>query len=836
MTRQVGTIKWFGGFDKTKWRENDYGFISYAGKKDLFVHRENVLCSTDDLTEGVLVTFEIGSKSGKMRAIKVNLLQNESNLNFLASCFEDDAYSSIVAKQYLNQLDNDQAIAAIAVRLQNLSQQEISEWLDNIIVPWLDLPQSELLDPLIPLRKRLELYKNRFVQANPAEQLRLAKKIIAITEHLTSAGKNSNILIHQLIPRSILYLPEAVVLRNHLSLQEQFELCLEIAQHAQTPHTEGTLKEITIAFQKQFAIPAEYHEAIATRMTEFYQAELAKKIKASPRDWKEKTLPAIIRRLPADLLLAAGGRKLRRSLPIPDIWGLCITAKRRNDQTSLKRIVSELTEAREKEFWAIALRKLTDKNQLLTMAPANVRAQWLDKHYSQLNRIIEGYMNGGQKGPVYQWSPNELLKRLTDNDRQLARLWVPPAKDEGIYNAYQAQMLSARTAEIVARLFYQALGFTCTDIAITQLNNTGEDWKTHDLLLNGRMPIDVKNARTPYNDNTGYVEHCIPRFKQTRDLQSVTITGVLSPYLTFHEFVNSDSSPYPSSKKRKKGRNQSKRNVTFLGEITQDKVERLQIYFASNRFNPYLMERGTFPSWLFDFPERFYARHQKYVVQLRTAASGQLPSWEEMQLMRSNLLPAFITANIPLPDHWWRFLSPTQQTFYKKLCPPERNNQRISLPFLYLTLLTDFLERLCNPKIKEAAFSPKEYEILLYADLKQRTFPLGIVDPLDIISNLIDTLDILWSKGKQLSLQNFRSFKFHGLGLLQAKAEAYEKWTTILAYCGGRIEGIGKCGKRPLIYGRDQTCRPPCKRLVCPECGYCQRDCPEYKKRQKYIS
>lgn len=824
MTRQIGKIKWFGGFNKKKWVENHFGFISCDGHTDLYVHRNNVRCSIADLVEGIPVTFELGNDRGRLQAVEVNLLQDEVDLDILTTCFNDNAYSlqAAIINRYLSALEPEEAINQILRRFQSLNPKQQDYWSANIIPSWLTFPQSLLLYPLLPFNQQIALYKKRLAQAEPGDRLAITIEIIKATEPHLANTSDKNAVLHQ-IPRSVLYLPEAAALRRHLSVQEHFQLCSEIDEHI--AHADYILGEVITSFAGAFAVPPEHHQIVATRLTEFFRSDLA-----SAKQKQGDVVAAFIGQLPTDLLLAEEGKWLRRALSASGAWQLFLAAQQQNDPSTIGHIVNDLSPAQTDAFWMNALPKLSREHPLFNLAPANIKTQWLQAQFPTLAKTLTNCILGNnERVSAHEWAPANLIKCLTDQDRRLASLWLPLSTNDRIHEANRAQMLSARMAELAVQHFYRRLGFSCKDVALTQLNHSGEDWKTHDLLLNGRIPIDVKNARTPYHDDTGYVEHCIPCFKKARNLEDVTITGVLSPYLTLWDFENPDSLENQSN--RKKSKKPFKRNITVIGEVRQNKVHGLQKHFTSSSFVPQLLEHDTFPAWLFDFSDRYYNQHLRSAARLRAIAAKPLPPWEEIHLLHPNPLPAFIAANTPIPDSWRQFLTPAQQALYGKLCPAGRNNKRVSLPFLYLTILTDFLDHLRNPHINSAAFSPKEYELLLYIDAKSRTFPLGIVDPLDIIRNLIDTLVTLWQVNDQLSLKNIRSFQFRGLGLLRGRAADGDNWTTILAYCGGRTEQNVKCGERPLIYGKAKTC-PVCKRLICPQCGFCQQGCPEYIKRR----
>ncbi|MBD2439315.1 hypothetical protein [Nostoc sp. FACHB-110] len=74
--REIGFIKWYGGYDHQRNRENDFGYIGREGKlDDVKVYREEVCCSESDLKESILVTFEttINPTNNKLYAKKLKL-------------------------------------------------------------------------------------------------------------------------------------------------------------------------------------------------------------------------------------------------------------------------------------------------------------------------------------------------------------------------------------------------------------------------------------------------------------------------------------------------------------------------------------------------------------------------------------------------------------------------------------------------------------------------------------------------------------------------------------------------------------------------------------------
>jgi len=63
----LGIVKWFGGYNHQKERENDFGFIENMQGSDVFIHKNEIM-DDDSLVENELVLFELGEKKGKYHA------------------------------------------------------------------------------------------------------------------------------------------------------------------------------------------------------------------------------------------------------------------------------------------------------------------------------------------------------------------------------------------------------------------------------------------------------------------------------------------------------------------------------------------------------------------------------------------------------------------------------------------------------------------------------------------------------------------------------------------------------------------------------------------------
>ena len=425
-----------------------------------------------------------------------------------------------------------------------------------------------------------------------------------------------------------------------------------------------------------------------------------------------------------------------------------------------------------------------------------------------------------------EWLAEEAYSEINDHDLALATCWANAEKD----NDYtMARMLSARVAEKIAGKFYQSLGFEVDDVSIKQitsdLNTTPNDdsnkWQLYDLLLNKRISIDVKNSRTPYSSDATYVEHCVSRFKKDRRSQNVIIAGVLSPYLQLSYIQEPNKIHYEAT-------------VKYLGETTISDFTRLEERFGRRFLRLSINATNFIPRWMFEFPDKFYEMRNQRRLQLQQIAIELMPTIEECGRFRVNPIPAYLSSGISFPDVWKADLKAWQIDFYTRIRP--RDKSVATMPVLFLALLVHFLEAVTQDK-KWKDYDPELYRQLLYNSTTDENLqmPLGIFDPLKTINSFIETLAILWTNKEHTKLNEFCLFKFNGVGLLEGKRLNKEKYETILAYCGGFIDGKGKCGNYPLILGKHENC-PSCGKLICEKCGHCSATCQQCERRMKSVS
>ena len=463
------------------------------------------------------------------------------------------------------------------------------------------------------------------------------------------------------------------------------------------------------------------------------------------------------------------------------------------------------------EFWERHWGSIPRDSQLFALAPLRIRRRILYEHFREyflhLNRLFRH--NSNKSG---DWSAAVVYGELDDDDERLAELWC-----SGTDSGHDlSRMLSARAAEKVAAWFYVHLGFETVDIAKHQLSGKSAAWKTHDILLNGSEPVDVKNARLPVNSRAFYVEHTVPRFKRNRVGRDVTLVAVVSPYLSLAYLRDPESAPFEVS------------DVRYLGETSLDAVSQLCAMFSNSALAVQDPADGAFlPPWYFDFPEAWYRELEVISAQLREA---DLPNENELRLMydgdvRSFPIPKYLAARLALPNWVLEGMAPWMRALIYQIqsaCTP-----RPRLAYLFLLLLTDFLMKIKQEYIE--SYEPADYLRLLFEDCAfsespSHRRPLGIEDPLGTIRTLCESLQQLWIARERLDLGRFAQYRLSGGGILQGRVHRGSPWETVLAYCGGRIEGKGRCGYTPLILGVESQC-PVCRKLICRCCGYCSESC-----------
>ncbi len=479
-----------------------------------------------------------------------------------------------------------------------------------------------------------------------------------------------------------------------------------------------------------------------------------------------------------------------------------------------------------KNFWHKFAPTKID-NELFPFAPAYIKRHLYQEHFADFRNKLAKLFDAQSKIKTTLDVIEVYGNNLDERDLLIAKQWAPlPDNDASL-----AKMLSARAAEKATALFYRDMGSVVEDIAITQLDGTNSDWKTHDLLVDENIALDVKNARRAINSVGFYSEHTVARFKLDRREQHVRIAGILSPYLNLEQIKN------PSSLESGK----SKAQIVFLGETARNSIDRIEALFTTPEFEV-MRPGGTVPNWIFNYPDTWYRQFRKDLEIFSSQCNW--PESEEWSYVLSkeelnNSIPALCLAGKHLPAQAIQGLESWQVDFYSRLqdllaeSAPE-------IPIIFFLVLTDFLSRL---KQDESHYSPEGYRSLLYIGTDQkRSFPLGAVDPLGIVNVLISSLCTIWKYRAEINLGSLTNFRFGGLGLLQGRSRGQYLWTPLIAYCGGidyqkdsegnvrlDINGLpigknGKCGNAPLVIGQHHRCSS-CARLICSKCGFCSAEC-----------
>lgn len=480
------------------------------------------------------------------------------------------------------------------------------------------------------------------------------------------------------------------------------------------------------------------------------------------------------------------------------------------------------------QFWD-KFPPVSPKDAFFPLAPAPLKTKICRQHFSTFRDRLRGLFVSVTSTETSMMSQGVYVG-LDDRDEKIALDWAGTNKN----NAVLAKMLSARAAEKAVIEFYESTGSSVEDVSIRQLDGGPGDWTTHDLLVDSSVSVDVKNARRPVNGKRFYVEHTVARFKLDRKNAHVKIAGILSPYLQL-EYIKE---PHRAGFKIEE--------LTFLGETSRDSVDQLVKMFGSPTFEITRANERTVPNWVFGYPRAWYRSFSEDVS--RFAHECEWPEGEEWDYVLDDsekklAAPALCVSGKPLPTVLASKLHGWQSAFYSKIQRSLEGSPE--LPIIFLTILSDFLEKLRD---SPRNFSPADYRPMLYDKDGERTvsYPLGAIDPLAIVSDLISTLTILWKNRDKTNLENLTNFRFSGLGILQGREKDQREWITIIAYCGGTVyqtdeEGNvilnidgrpmaqkGKCGHSPLVIGKNTNCQA-CGKLVCGMCGFCCIPCQDVK-------
>lgn len=500
--------------------------------------------------------------------------------------------------------------------------------------------------------------------------------------------------------------------------------------------------------------------------------------------------------------------KLVLLLPLSNIWLL-----------EVKEFLSRIDGLEKRQFWQTVAGTISADSYMLAFAPEEINRQVQKRGFEKFYDLLERPKTLKPRISA-TFRPQQIYGSLNDEDNELAKKWAQRGEADDSHE--MARMLSARSAEKVAGLFYERLGYLVDDTAIEQLNAEGQskDWLRYDISLDNHINIDVKNARLPHKREV-YIEHVVPRFKQDRKHQNVFIAGVQSPYVQLEHIQNPD------------GISPSVPDIIFLGHTRIERLGSLEGLF-SEPLNLTLTSRddkGTFiPHWAFEYPKRSYAWTELEKEKLHSLSTIPVPPLNIVRKIVPRPIPIYLAFGALVPSEWLSELPRQQVRLIKRL---ERTEQYIhSLPYVFLSVLSHFVERLREVVEDGSDSLAYVFDTVFFSgkteDERSFSYPLGIYDLLKTVYNLCLALEKVWERRHDDALRGMSVFRLTGKGLLQGKSAGRQAFTTLLAYCGGSIEGKGKCGYSPLIIGVHPTC-DYCRKLICRECDFCKRGCQRPK-------
>lgn len=448
---------------------------------------------------------------------------------------------------------------------------------------------------------------------------------------------------------------------------------------------------------------------------------------------------------------------------------------------------------------------------LFQLAPDSYKSRYWRNLYSDLPSVLDAIIREPEYPTI---KAREVYRDLTDNDRTLARHWQ---KADTTFE--EAKMIAARAAEKWTKQFYEKLDFTVSDVAIHQLQNVSDAWRTHDLYVKDHGPIDVKNARHPKLNRDFYTEHTVKSFKRSESSEECKVVGVLSPYLKIQVLNNPDSIPYDTTPLR------------VLGETCLTYLSALEREFESEFFKVSIVRdlHYKLPYWTLEFPDNFYVGSRKPIEKIRLVPNE---AWQ--YLYDRIATPAFfLRAGVNFPNFCKNQFEPWQNRFVESI-ESKFSSLGITRPVLTLSIITDFLQNLQSAS-PSPTFRPGRYRDLLFSSKMDyrgrrtgysRLTPCGLYDPLGYIYELIAALDQVWTHREthKLNVSSMRYFELRSLGILRGRNSSLENWKTIFTWCGGRPTDKGPCGNFPLVMGRHPNC-PTCGYLICERCNFCSIDC-----------
>lgn len=419
-----------------------------------------------------------------------------------------------------------------------------------------------------------------------------------------------------------------------------------------------------------------------------------------------------------------------------------------------------------------------------------------------------------QAAPQIEFDPS-----ISHRDLSLARCWVRPQASDDDHD----RVREARRAELSAVQYYTHRGHDVRDVSSEQLEPVSDgSWETHDLEIDGR-PVDVKNVRdTKFG---GFIVHPSPKFTK-KENEEVAVCGVVDG----RRIVGEASGEALAELERS-----ARSLASALG------LPRPRPSASMARW------RRSLGPWLMDFTPEHYRSFGRRSVCRVLAAAARVPEFAASPPWAK----AFIAFWSSTPDVSVTSLDPVDvslrplDVFVKSIAviPRTRPGLFFFVLFYFLALARHGAWRrgIVKQDLFDFLFAPRSAGLASSARWTQ--WPLGLHDPLEVVYQLVETLDLMVEKNAQV-LRSISSLALFGPGVLRACCVVTDQTTpafTLLAYCGG-------CGKRPLwvreidpalltskdrlSFGRPDPSPPSgnflcpnCLKLICDACGFCEDPC-----------
>ena len=155
--REIGIIKWFGGFNPRIQKLNDFGYILRDNQPDLYVNKNHLHCKAKLLAPGTAVSFEVGVnyKNNMEQALKVKLLKNEKEEILIKKCVfsnRKEYYMPLIVSFFKEADSSD--IAVLFPKILSLDKEEKEKILSSMD---LELKERKDIFKLLDIEEKINI-------------------------------------------------------------------------------------------------------------------------------------------------------------------------------------------------------------------------------------------------------------------------------------------------------------------------------------------------------------------------------------------------------------------------------------------------------------------------------------------------------------------------------------------------------------------------------------------------------------------------------------------------------------------------------------------------------